>query len=348
MATKPRASAAKSAGNGSQDKAAVIVDQRPTNAQRILWLHEQLQQGAYPGHSSLQEKFEISPVTAYRDLDYLKYILKAPLQYDYAKQGYSYTRPFELPDLKMTEGELAGLLLIGQLRKVYEGVEFDRTLQDAVSLLSENLKDSVTQDFESLDQILQVEIDPFPQIDLTVFQELLQAIRNHESIVIKYFSGQKAVIVEKPCDPYHLLNYKDNWYLVAFCHEKQDFRDFLCSRIMEVEHTNITFIPDPDFSLEQHKKESQLFAASAPEIEIVAEFDKYAAHWIRLKKVHPSQQVIERADGSVEVTFNVNSMENVMRWVLSFGEHARVLAPLELQERVRRTISRMNYLYNRF
>ena len=29
-------------------------------------------------------------------------------------------------------------------------------------------------------------------------------------------------------------------------------------------------------------------------------------------------------------------------------QHARILAPLELQERVRRTISRMNYLYNRF
>jgi predicted DNA-binding transcriptional regulator YafY len=348
MATKSRSTAVKAASNGAPEKPAVIVDQNPTSAQRIQWLHEQLQSGGFPGHAVIQEKFGISPVTVYRDLDYLKYILKAPVQYDYEKQGFTYTRPYELPQLKMTEGELAGLLLIGQLRKVYEGVEFEKTLEDALQLLSSNLKDSVTQDFESLDQILQVEIDPFPQIDLKVFQELLQAIRNHESVVIRYFSGQKAVIVEKPCDPYHLLNYKDNWYLVAFCHEKQDFRDFLCSRIMEVEHTNVTFIPDPDFSLEQHKKESQLFAATAPEIEIVAEFDKYAAHWIRLKKVHPSQVVVERADGSVEVTFNVNSMENVMRWVLSFGEHARVLAPLELQERVRRTISRMNYLYNRF
>ncbi len=248
----------------------------------------------------------------------------------------------------MTEGELAALLVIGQLRRSYQGAGFEEVLEHALVVLTDNLKELVRQDAESLDQVLQVEIEPFPQIDLAVFQELLLAIRNHESIIIKYFSGQKAVVVDKPCDPYYLLNFKDNWYLVAFCHEKQDFRDFLCSRVLAVEHTNVTFLADPDFSLEAHKKESQLFAADAPPIEIVAEFDKYAAHWIRLKKVHASQKVLERSDGSLEVSFQVSSLENIMRWILSFGEHARILAPLELQERVRRAVSRMNYLYNRF
>jgi predicted DNA-binding transcriptional regulator YafY len=248
----------------------------------------------------------------------------------------------------MTEGELAALLVIGQLRRCYQGAGFEEVLDQALAILTENLDEFVRQDEASLDQVLQVEIEPFPQIDLAVFQELLLAIRNHESIIIKYFSGQKAVVVDKPCDPYFLLNFKDNWYLVAFCHEKQAFRDFLCSRVLAVEHTNVTFLPDPDFSLDQHKKDSQLFASEAPSIEIVAEFDKYAAHWIRLKKVHASQKVLERSDGSLEVSFQVSSLENIMRWILSFGEHARILAPLELQERVRRTIGRMNYLYNRF
>jgi predicted DNA-binding transcriptional regulator YafY len=64
--------------------------------------------------------------------------------------------------------------------------------------------------------------------------------------------------------------------------------------------------------------------------------------------VHPTQEIVERGDGSLEISFRVSSMENIIRWILSFGEHARILAPLELQERVRRTIGKMNYLYNRF
>lgn len=317
--------------------------------ERIEWLHDQLREDKYPGHTDIVEHFKLSPVVAYRDLDYLKYIVKAPLVYDYEKGGYKYSKKrFKLPEIKFTEGELVSLLVLGELRKAYEGSEVEEPLGDALGLMTESLTEHVKLDQESLDQILQVDIEPFPYIDIKVFQDLLQSIRNGESIVIKYFSGQKAIIVDKPCDPYQLLNFKDNWYLVAFCHEKQDYRDFLCSRIMAVEHSNVTFLADPDFSLETHKKESQLFASEAPTIEVVAEFDKYAAHWIRLKQVHPSQKVLERSDGSLEVSFKVSSMENIMRWILSFGEHARILAPLELQERVRRTIGRMNYLYNRF
>jgi proteasome accessory factor B len=317
-------------------------------AERLKWLDKEISKGKHPNASALAEKFEISLATAYRDIDYLKYILRAPLNYDYGTEGYTYTAKFKLPAIKPTEGELAALLVIGQLRKSYEGTGLESVCQQAADLLSSKLKEHETVDTSSLDQILQVEIDPFPQIDLGVFQDLLRAISNNESIVIKYFSGQKAVVVDKPCDPYHLLNFKDNWYLVAFCHEKQDFRDFLCSRILHVENTNVTFLPDPDFSLATHKRESQLFAAEAPQVEIVAEFDKYAAHWIRLKTVHPTQEVTERSDGSLEVRFQVSSMENIMRWILSFGEHARILAPQDLQERVRRAVGRMNYLYNRF
>ncbi|MBN2080737.1 WYL domain-containing protein [bacterium] len=318
------------------------------HATRLKWLHGQLNKGAHPSVDDITREFDICPASAYRDLDFLKFILKAPLRYDYEKGGYCYSKKFKLPAIRTTEGELVSLLILDQLRRTYESTDLDPLIDQALKLLAESMEEQVTIDHDSLDQVLQVEIDPFPQINLQVFQDLLQAIRNNESIIIRYFSGQKAVVVEKPCDPYHLLNFKDNWYLVAFCHEKQDYRDFLCSRIMSVERTNTTFLPDPDFSLEEHKKDSQLFAAEAPQVEIVAEFDKYAAHWIRLKKVHPSQQVVERSDGSLEVSFKVSSLENIVRWILSFGEHARILAPLELQERVRRTISRMNYLYNRF
>jgi predicted DNA-binding transcriptional regulator YafY len=201
--------------------------------------------------------------SAYRDLDFLKYILKAPLQFDYEKGGYYYTEKYKLPQIRTTEGELVGMLLLDQLRRTYDKTDIGPLVEHALELLSREMDEMVTIDSESMDQVLQVEIEPFPQIDIKVFQDLLQAIRNSESIIIKYFSGQKAVVVEKPCDPYHLLNFKDNWYLVAFCHEKQDFRDFLCSRIMSVERTNTTFLPDPDFSLEEHKKQSQLFAAEA-------------------------------------------------------------------------------------
>jgi predicted DNA-binding transcriptional regulator YafY len=317
--------------------------------ERIAWLHDKLSSGARIIPQDVSAQFGVSLATAGRDFDYLQYIAKAPVAFDYGAGGFHYTSSsYSLPERRLTEGELAGLLVLGQLERAYSGASFQPVLAAAADALQGSLREYVTIDEESLDQILQVEIEPFPRVDIGVFQSLLQAIRDRESIVVRYFSGQKATVIDKPCDPYHLLNFKDNWYLVCFCHEKQDYRDFLCSRILGVEHTNTTFLPDPDFSLEAHKRESQLFASDAPSVEVVAEFDKYAAHWIRLREVHPSQTVVERGDGSLEISFRVSSLENIIRWILSFGEHARILAPLELQDRVRRTIGKMNYLYNRF
>ncbi len=324
------------------------VESLASQVERLKWLDGTIRKKTHPNVKSMMDEFGITSATAYRDLDYLKHILKAPLNFDFKKDGYVYKGRYKFPEVKMTEGELASLLIINQLRKSYEGTGLDSVFNQTVDLLTGSMKEHVTVDQDSLDQILQVEIDPFPHIDIAVFQDLLRAIAAKESVIIRYFSGQKAVVVEKPCDPYHLLNFKDNWYLVAFCHEKQAYRDFLCSRVLQVENSNVTFMPDPDFSLDEHKRDSQLFASEAPTVEIVAEFDKYASHWIRLKKVHPTQVVVERNDGSLEVRFQVSSMENIMRWILSFGEHARIIAPHDLQERVRRAVSRMNHLYNRF
>jgi len=117
------------------------------------------------------------------------------------------------------------------------------------------------------------------------------------------------------------------------------------SRILAVEPTGEVFEPHPDYDLETHKRESLLFRGSERFIRIRVEFDKFAAHWIRLKRVHPSQEIIEREDGSVEVLFVVTSYENMLRWVLSFGEHARVLEPIDLIYKVKRSVDRLAQLY---
>lgn len=43
----------------------------------------------------------------------------------------------------------------------------------------------------------------------------------------------------------------------------------------------------------------------------------------------------------VEVRFEVGRLEEVLRWVLSFGSQAKVLAPLELVKMVRKEVRAM-------
>ncbi len=337
--------------------------------ERLKWFHQEVAAGNYPTATTLARHFSISVSTAQRDIETLKKEHGAPLAYDRKHQGYHYTNPLfalerdepapkarsdfglartEPVEGGLTQGELVSILVADVLHKQYRTAPFYEAVRSAFDKVAASLGDSASYDQDSLERILELELEPFPTLDLGIFDALLKAISWRETVVLKYFSGQKATVTSKPCDPLHVINYKDNWYLVAFCHEKRDYRDFLVNRVLSVEFTGTNFPPYKNFNIEKHKRESQLFRGMESPVEVVMEFDKFAAHWIRLRPVHRTQKIVERADGSLEISFRVYSYENLLRWVLSFGEHARVLAPLDLQERVHKTISRMSYLYNRF
>jgi predicted DNA-binding transcriptional regulator YafY len=64
------------------------------------------------------------------------------------------------------------------------------------------------------------------------------------------------------------------------------------------------------------------------------------ARWVGEKIWHESQKVTKLPDGSLEITFRVAGLDEIKRWVLSFGPEAAVLKPENLKEMVRKDLSR--------
>jgi predicted DNA-binding transcriptional regulator YafY len=71
-------------------------------------------------------------------------------------------------------------------------------------------------------------------------------------------------------------------------------------------------------------------------MKVVLEFDAGDADDVRGRRWHPSQDLIELPKGTLRVKLRLNSLEEVERWVLSFGTHAVVIAPTALRELVGR------------
>jgi hypothetical protein len=54
---------------------------------------------------------------------------------------------------------------------------------------------------------------------------------------------------------------------------------------------------------------------------------------------HESQKITKLPDGSLEITFRVAGLDEIKRWILSFGPEAAVLGPEKLKEMVRKDLS---------
>src|SRR5437899_3965612 len=68
--------------------------------------------------------------------------------------------------------------------------------------------------------------------------------------------------------------------------------------------------------------------------EVIIRFDRSVADYIREKKWHDSQELSDLRDGGVELRLKLSGLEEVERWVLSWGGNARVLRPAELARNI--------------
>jgi len=55
---------------------------------------------------------------------------------------------------------------------------------------------------------------------------------------------------------------------------------------------------------------------------------------VRGRTWHASQELTELGKGRLRVKVTLNNLEEIERWVLGFGEHATVIEPKELRERI--------------
>jgi len=55
---------------------------------------------------------------------------------------------------------------------------------------------------------------------------------------------------------------------------------------------------------------------------------------------HESQKITKLPDGSMQITFRVAGLDEIKRWILSFGPEVAVLEPEKLKEVVRKDLSR--------
>ncbi len=314
--------------------------------ERFLWFHERIKAGAYPNAAHLAARFEISPRTAQRDIEFMQDRMSAPLLYQPGQKGYIYSDPsFELPRLRLTEENIISIALAVRLASSLPDVGMKQSL---CSFLDDLLGRTNAPQLCSADisELISVKNIEYSKVAAPYFPRIAEALLKDLPLEITYRSPHKNETTSRIIFPKHLLLYMGSWHLIAWCSLKKDLRDFVVSRIHSVKPCGNTLIaPKKLPSAKEYVRRNFGIMQGEKGTPVKLRFSPAVAAWVREQVWHPSQKAVDGRDGSLTLSFPVADFREIRRRVLFYGADVRVLSPNALVLDLKSEIRRMSRVY---
>ena len=242
---------------------------------------------------------------------------------------------------------MVALFVAERALRQYRGTPYEADLARAFGKIADSLPEPISLDLSKLERMHSFHTSAVTLHDLERFQQLAAAVLRHRRLRLTYWTASRDEVTQREVDPYHLANIDGDWFLVAFCHLREEVRMFAPARIRQLEETGAAFEPPAEFSIAQFLDGTFRVVRESAEARhhVRLRFNRHAARWVREKVWHATQSLTETEDG-LELTMCVSSLIEVRRWVLSFGADCEVLAPDELRQAVGDEATRLSGLYD--
>ena len=309
---------------------------------RFQEIFHAIKTGRYPNRTQLARSIEVTTKTIQRDLDYMRYQLSLPIEFDYARGGYYFTKAItDLPLFQLTESELVSIFVAQKALEAYRGTPFEQPLRTAFQKLQAAISNPgvrISISWEDLGSSISFRHFEAYLPDMTIFAELAKAIHIEEVVEFDYKKLDAKAFEKRTVEPWHLACVSGQWYLLGYDSSRGARRIFVLGRMQNVSATTRAFSnPRPgDKDIQQLFQNSfQIWQSENSKLErIVLRFSGRAVQLVRERNWHPSQRLQELADGNLEVTLTLNSLEEIVPWILSWGRQCEVIRPTRLHKKV--------------
>ncbi|MGL5378838.1 helix-turn-helix transcriptional regulator [Clostridium sp.] len=302
------------------------------NMMSILWM---LSSDKKVTAKQIAEKLEINIRTVYRYIDVLS-ASGVPIISDTGHNGgYSLLNDFIKAPLFFDTEEQSALLHASILAKE-NGYFLDEALHKATSKLkmysNQKQEEILTKHligFEVIKPVGKISIE-------SILKKLENSIANELAVEINYRTGSEEKSKCRIINPYGIVHWNNNWYIVAFCQMRNEIRSFRVDRISSVIETSNAFNRPKDFSASEFfikgivteiKDESNLILLVI-EGSINA-LDNLCQHWFLgyyLEERTPNK-VIFKLQEEVMCTYIPNML-------FPYGKSIQVIEPLSLRNKM--------------
>lgn len=314
--------------------------------ERFVWFDNEARRERFPNASTLAVQFEISTKTAQRSIDHFRDRLQAPLEYEVSHKGYFYTDPtFQLPIIRISEEELLALLisrkLITEASAGSLADELGSVSKRLSSLLAANLPGRARP--EDAFSFRWKNISP---TDPLTFKIVTSALLQGKLLTFCYYSPTADDCTMRTVEPHHMVNYMGNWHLIAFCHLRNDWRDFVLGRMTLCQVEGKAFQIRDKEEWQPYLQNTFGIFQNKESFNVVLRFTPERSRWIKGEIWHEEQSEEVMGDGSLVLAIPASHEAEIMMEILKHGSHVEVLAPDWLREKVAKEIQSAVNIYS--
>jgi predicted DNA-binding transcriptional regulator YafY len=314
---------------------------------RLLFIDREIRSGRLPSASDIAGKYEVNPRTIQRDLEYMRDSLGAPLEYDESRKGWRYTEPnFYLPAMELSESDFFAICVSEKALQQYANTPIYGKLSAVFDKIRSFLPEKISVSTSWIDTQYTFLQESHTRIDPAIWETLSQGLRLSRCVRLNHKKAGSAESTLRTVDPYHLANFRGEWYLIARCHKQKDVRRFAISRISGAELSAEGFSIPEGFNFSEFISGSFGIMTEEKEYRIRIWFSPGQAPYVLERVWHEEQETALQENGSVILSFPSSSLFELKRWILSWGPHARVLEPEKLKDMVMEDIAGMGKIYH--
>ncbi len=318
--------------------------------ERFYKIDQLLKERRVVSFAVLQEALGTSRAGLKRDLAYMRDRFNAPIEYDREANGYRFGAPrsgprYELPGLWFNASEVLALLAtLRMLGDMQPGM-----LDGQIEPLRERLRailgsgDHSWQEVEKRIRIFQPERRA---ASTTHFSAIATAVLRRSRLWIRHYNRKEDRETEREVSPQRLVHYRDNWYLDAWCHLRNDLRSFAVDAIREAQLRDAKAKEIPAAELDAHLGAGYGIFAGKNVQWATLRFTPGAARWVSAQQWHPKQKWRVEKDGSYVLEVPYSEDRELVMEILKYGCDVEVLSPESLRERLGRITREAAARYN--
>ncbi len=313
---------------------------------RLLQLLMILQSERFPNARRLADVCAVSRRTIYRDLAILEAAGIAVL-YHPERQGYQLDRDYWLQPTRLEDNEALSLLImsrigcaripVGLLRHARSG------LVKVVQALPAELRSRITNSSEliALDAPA-LDLDPERQ---AIHETILRALSQRRRLALWYRQHGLGAIVATKLSLFRLAWIRSQWCLVGHSSAEREIRVFQIPCIERLELTDEPYAIPPRFRLERFLAKPRR-RDTEQEYDVLLRFLANVALTLRDTPGRPGQRILPGPDGAIELSFKVKNLDDVVLYVIGFGDQVEVIEPEPLRLAVRAQAERIAHIHS--